>query len=83
MQFGIMLWQMVTCEVMPFPRATTVGQILMGVSQGILTPHWPDSCHPDLAKLGRACLQTNPARRPSFQDIDQVGGTNGAIGRLR
>ena len=34
--FGILLWQLVTSEVMPYGNLT-VGQILLGVSQGTVS----------------------------------------------
>uniref|UniRef100_A0A7S0RJE4 Protein kinase domain-containing protein n=1 Tax=Chlamydomonas leiostraca TaxID=1034604 RepID=A0A7S0RJE4_9CHLO len=69
--FGILLWQLATSEVMPYGKLT-VQQILVGVSQGTLRPEWPPGTHEALVKLGRACLQHDAAKRPSFQDIANV-----------
>ncbi|GFR51773.1 hypothetical protein Agub_g14229 [Astrephomene gubernaculifera] len=69
--FGILLWQLVTSEPVPYSKLT-VPQILIGVSQGSLTPTWPPSAHPALVRLGRACLATNPEKRPSFEAIVKV-----------
>ncbi|KAG2435901.1 hypothetical protein HXX76_007096 [Chlamydomonas incerta] len=69
--FGILLWQLVTSEVMPYMNLT-VGQILLGVSQGTLRPEWPAGAHPALVRLGRACLATNASERPSFDAIAKV-----------
>ncbi|GFR51770.1 hypothetical protein Agub_g14226, partial [Astrephomene gubernaculifera] len=69
--YGILLWQLVTGDVMPYGKCT-VQQILVGVSQGTLTPTWPPSAHPALVRLGRACLATNPEKRPSFEAIVKI-----------
>ncbi|EFJ44078.1 hypothetical protein VOLCADRAFT_106555 [Volvox carteri f. nagariensis] len=66
--FGILLWQLVTGEIMPYGTCT-VPQILVGVSQGSLKPEWPSSAHPALVRLGRACLSTSPEKRPKFEAI--------------
>ncbi|KAG2492505.1 hypothetical protein HYH03_009170 [Edaphochlamys debaryana] len=69
--FGILLWQLVTGEVMPYGKCS-VHQILFGVSQGTLKPEWPPGAHPALVRLGRACLATSPEARPSFEAIVKV-----------
>eukprot|EP00198_Chlamydomonas_reinhardtii_P013416 XP_001702753.1 predicted protein [Chlamydomonas reinhardtii] len=69
--FGMLLWQLVTSEPIPYGKLT-VPQILLGVSQGTLTPEWPASTHPALVRLGRACLAPSPEKRPSFEAIVKV-----------
>ncbi|KXZ53857.1 hypothetical protein GPECTOR_6g775 [Gonium pectorale] len=69
--FGILLWQLVTSEPIPYGKLT-VPQILLGVSQGTLKPEWPPSAHPALVRLGRACLATSPEDRPSASAIVKV-----------
>ncbi|GLI71446.1 hypothetical protein VaNZ11_016661 [Volvox africanus] len=69
--YGILLWQLVTSEPVPYSKLT-VPQILMGVAQGKLKPEWPASAHPPLVRLGRACLATSPEKRPSFEAIVKV-----------
>ncbi|EFJ44079.1 hypothetical protein VOLCADRAFT_95692 [Volvox carteri f. nagariensis] len=69
--FGILLWQLVTGEIMPYGNAT-VQQVLLGVAQGVLKPEWPSSAHPALVRLGRACLATSPEKRPSFEAIVKI-----------
>ncbi|GLI71407.1 hypothetical protein VaNZ11_016534 [Volvox africanus] len=69
--FGILLWQLVTGEMMPYGNAT-VHQVLMGVAHGALKPEWPASAHPPLVRLGRACLATSPEKRPSFGAIVKI-----------
>ncbi|KXZ53856.1 hypothetical protein GPECTOR_6g774 [Gonium pectorale] len=69
--FGVLLWQLVAGETMPYGKRT-VQQILLGVAQGTLKPEWPPSAHPALVRLGRACLATSPEDRPSFAAIVKV-----------
>ncbi|GIL64007.1 hypothetical protein Vafri_17993 [Volvox africanus] len=69
--YGILLWQLVTSEPVPYSKLT-VPQILMGVAQGNLKPEWPASAHPPLVRLGKACLATSPEKRPSFEAIVKV-----------
>ncbi|GLC66708.1 hypothetical protein PLESTF_000463500, partial [Pleodorina starrii] len=69
--YGVLLWQLVTSEPVPYGKLT-IPQILMGVSQGTLKPEWYSSAHPALVRLGRACLATSPEKRPSFEAIVKV-----------
>ncbi|KAG2492506.1 hypothetical protein HYH03_009171 [Edaphochlamys debaryana] len=69
--FGILLWQLVTSEPVPYGKLS-VPQILLGVSTGSLKPEWPPGAHPALVRLGRACLTTSPEKRPSFEAIVKV-----------
>ena len=69
--FGVLLWQLVASEVMPYGKLS-VPQILMGVSRGQIRPEWPPHAHPALVKLGKACLSTSPEKRPSFDALVKV-----------
>ncbi|KAG2446279.1 hypothetical protein HXX76_000868 [Chlamydomonas incerta] len=66
--FGILLWQLVSGEDVPF-RHLTVQEIAAGVSLGLLTPEWPVDAHPSVMALGLACLSLSPQRRPTFKMI--------------
>ncbi len=51
------------------------GQIIVGVQSGTLTLEWPKSTHPRVLRLGLACLNHKPEKRPPFVTIMKVGTT--------
>ncbi|KAG2493311.1 hypothetical protein HYH03_008446 [Edaphochlamys debaryana] len=70
--FGVVMWQLVTGEVAPWPSLRNM-QILMGVMHGELRLTVPPSTYPPLAHLLEGCLAHDHTQRPAFQDIvDQL-----------
>lgn len=65
--FGVVLWQMCTGD-QPH-RDKAVPQLLMGLKLGRLRLTWPDTVPSALCKLGSACMDPEPARRPGFEAL--------------
>ncbi|KXZ56331.1 hypothetical protein GPECTOR_1g292 [Gonium pectorale] len=66
--YGVVLWQLVTGETVPWPGLRNV-QIIMGIMQGDLRLTIPPTAYPPLAHLIECCLTHDHAQRPSFGDI--------------
>lgn len=77
------MWEMYTLEA-PFADLTAQS-ILMGLMNGSLHLPIPPACEPEWRGLVEACMDANPANRPSFQELAmqlQVG-EGGGRGRVR
>ncbi|KAG2486837.1 hypothetical protein HYH03_014520 [Edaphochlamys debaryana] len=68
---GVLMYLMAAGE-MPFSGRALV-PVLMGVASGGLSPHWPAGPHDHLAPLFAACVQPQPAQRPSAQAVRKRG----------
>lgn len=67
--FGVMLWQMAAGEV-PY-KGLTQGQILGGLLMGGLELAWPAGASTTLQRLARACMERDPAARPTFRQLSK------------
>ncbi|PNW78825.1 hypothetical protein CHLRE_09g391356v5 [Chlamydomonas reinhardtii] len=65
--YGALLWHM--CSGVPPHSQLHPAQILVGLAGGELQLEWPADAEPTLRKIGAACLQHDPAARPSFDRI--------------
>mgnify|MGYP001806782409 CR=1 FL=1 len=65
--YGALLWHM--CSGVPPHSQLHPAQILVGLAGGELQLEWPADAEPTLRKIGAACLQHDPAARPSFEAI--------------
>lgn len=65
--FGIILWEMIAREV-PFSGLNGV-QVSIQVTTKNLRPTIPPDLDPDVTRLIQDCWDTDPARRPSFDDV--------------
>eukprot|EP00301_Raphidiophrys_heterophryoidea_P007556 c12910_g1_i2.p1 GENE.c12910_g1_i2~~c12910_g1_i2.p1 ORF type:complete len:1642 (+),score=461.47 c12910_g1_i2:343-5268(+) len=65
--FGIVLWEILTREN-PF-NGMSQDIIFHGVKSGTLKPEIPEGCPEGYAQLIRVCLEKQPNKRPTFQEI--------------
>ena len=57
------------CSGVPPHSQLHPAQILVGLAGGELQLEWPADAEPTLRKIGAACLQHDPAARPSFDRV--------------
>ncbi|KXZ42269.1 hypothetical protein GPECTOR_171g195 [Gonium pectorale] len=57
-------------------------QVLVGLATGELALAWPEWVDPRVARIGRACMDPDPARRPAFDEVvRQLLSEIGALSR--
>ncbi|ETK77386.1 hypothetical protein L915_16347 [Phytophthora nicotianae] len=73
--FGVVLSELDTCKL-PFHDAFTSDgkklkpvQILADVMAGMLRPSFSDECPQRIRRIGVACCQQDPSRRPSAAQV--------------
>eukprot|EP01114_Cavostelium_apophysatum_P001871 TRINITY_DN11645_c0_g1_i2.p1 TRINITY_DN11645_c0_g1~~TRINITY_DN11645_c0_g1_i2.p1 ORF type:complete len:632 (-),score=192.54 TRINITY_DN11645_c0_g1_i2:34-1929(-) len=67
--FGILLWELLTCEE-PYRGAfKTFEEMLEAVTKRGRRPDIPDDCPPKLRELMQACWNPSATNRPSFKKI--------------
>ena len=67
--FGMVLWEMLTAQI-PFGDDTNPLLVHQLIDSGE-RPFIPGGTHPEYAKLIRDCWETDPAKRPSLDEILQ------------
>ncbi|GLI59404.1 hypothetical protein VaNZ11_001287 [Volvox africanus] len=65
--FGAILWHM--CTGRPPHQDLRPAQILVGLATGDLQLTWPDWADPGVARIGKACMDRDPSKRPQFEEI--------------
>ncbi len=65
--FGALTWHLATGQL-PHEDINPFA-VMLAVSRGELELDWPASVPKPLRKLGRMCMQHDPAARPTFPDI--------------
>ncbi|RLN90430.1 hypothetical protein BBJ28_00004520 [Nothophytophthora sp. Chile5] len=73
--FGVVLSELDTCQI-PYYNAVGAGgtkpkpfQILQDVMTGTLRPSFSEECPPRIRRVGVACCQHDPARRPTAAQL--------------
>ncbi|RLN90293.1 hypothetical protein BBJ28_00025460 [Nothophytophthora sp. Chile5] len=75
--FGVVLSELDTCKIPYSDAMTTNGkkpkpfQILQDVMSGTLRPSFSSDCPPRIQRVGTACLDHDPARRPTATQLIQ------------
>jgi mitogen-activated protein kinase kinase kinase 7 len=79
--FGVMLSELDTCRLPYYDAVDAKGgklqpfRVLEGVMSGVLRPSFSHECPQRVRRLGVACLQHDPRRRPSALElVDVLGG---------
>ena len=66
--YGIVLWELITCEI-PYSSTPAIGfLVIMRVLQGD-RPRIPSTCQQYLTKTMQACWKADPKQRPNFAKI--------------
>ena len=65
--FGVVLWELLTCEI-PY-RGVESSRIIIGIGYNQLKLHLPSSCPDGLKLLMTMCWSLQPTNRPSFKQI--------------
>ncbi|GIL64695.1 hypothetical protein Vafri_18550 [Volvox africanus] len=65
--FGAILWHM--CTGRPPHQDLRPAQILVGLATGDLQLTWPDWADPGVVRIGKACMDRDPSKRPQFEEI--------------
>ncbi|GIL77373.1 hypothetical protein Vretifemale_6836, partial [Volvox reticuliferus] len=65
--FGAILWYM--CTGRPPHQELRPAQILVGLATSDLQLTWPDWADPGVVRIGKACMDPDPSKRPQFEEI--------------
>jgi len=68
--FGILLYEMATCEV-PY-GGMQHDQVALQVSLGKLRPHWPPGLFPQLQAVFKRCMAHHPQDRPTAEELIEL-----------